>query len=211
MLKLQRRLRTIHFPCFILRHKDVLPVVNKLPNQTAVSYSRGCLGNGAMENSCDFPCGKGLWGSNTAPGLLRYFSHTGQRENEFFSKGAQTNLNQTVKQHWEATHKQGVHSVLAGEPGEIYGKPPATLHPSVLYLYQVWVRTLNLPSPKTEACLNIARVEMGAKKGSEWERRRERKRENENEKKWEKCDKRAKEKLWERPKENKCSKVRVWV
>lgn len=36
----------------------------------------------------------------------------------------------------------------------------------------------SVPSPKTEACLNTARVEMGVK-GSEWDRRKERKRENE--------------------------------
>lgn len=47
------------FSCFILGHTDVLPVLYRALIQTAVSYSQGFPGNSAMENSWEFPCGKG--------------------------------------------------------------------------------------------------------------------------------------------------------
>lgn len=72
MSDLQRRLKN-YTPCaFILQYTDVLPAPDRPPDQTAVSYSQGCLGNAAMENSWEFPCAELLWGSNTTLGLPRW-------------------------------------------------------------------------------------------------------------------------------------------
>lgn len=100
-------------------------------------------------------------------------------------------FNQTLKQHSEATHKQGVHKISAGEWGEIYGKPMPLYTPLSCIFTYVWVGTLSVRFPKTEARLNISRAQMGAK-GSEWERKSEKS-----------ARKGQKEKLWERLKENK--------
>lgn len=51
-------------------------------------------------------------------------------------------LNQRLKQHPEATHKQGDHNISVRE---IYGKPNATIHPSVLYLYPYLRHSMPLP------------------------------------------------------------------
>lgn len=48
---------------------DVLPALNRPPNQTAVNHSQGCLGNVTMENSCEFPCAKGFGGGGVNAAL----------------------------------------------------------------------------------------------------------------------------------------------
>lgn len=55
------------------------------------------------------------------------------------------------------------------------GSPLPLYTPLSCISANAWVRTFKVPSPKTEACLNIARVRFGAK-GSKWQRRRERER-----------------------------------
>lgn len=106
----------------------------------------------------NFRVPKGLWGNNTAWGCFITPEFSFHIQNDFFSQEEQDT-------------KETLISNGSTKSSDLWEAPCHSTPPLSCIFTYICVRTLSVRSLKTEACLNIAWVEIGAK-GSEGKRGR---------------------------------------